>query len=145
MASKTGIINTYFAPRLAQLNIPLKMAVNNRYDLTEGKRIPLQWIKTSSALNIDICKFTILLWPGNSYAYFKWRAFYQKICKTFIHCHCFDLAGKAIGQLRKLLPDKPMCIVVRPDGYILKFYQIDNYSCDQTINYLKVIFSSKLT
>lgn len=141
IASKTGVIDKYFSPRLAQLNIPVSGAPNNKYSLEVGKRVPLQWIKTSSALTMSLCQFTILLWPGNSYSYFQWKLFQEEVYKIFPMCNCVDLAGKTVGRLRNLLPEEAICIVVRPDGYIFELYKININSYDQLISELKKLFS----
>ncbi len=126
VSAKYGLLDSYFSPKISQLNIPIDKAHHSSEVLSVGMRIPLQWANYNCEPKLDIVKSTLLFWPGKYYSFFEWQSFQHAMKQAAYQFCCVNLAGKPLGVLKNFLPDTPLCIVVRPDGYIAKLIDLSD-------------------
>lgn len=118
LSSKTGILDKYFTPRIAQIDIPMAPLAAGKTCLEVGRRIPLEWISRDISPQLNPVQHTLLFWPGDHYIHSEWRGFIEKAVQAIKAASVINLSGKAPGLLKDLLPSSPLCVIVRPDGYI---------------------------
>jgi 2-polyprenyl-6-methoxyphenol hydroxylase-like FAD-dependent oxidoreductase len=133
IASKSRVIDKYLTPRIAQLDIPLGGLQEGKVKLELGRRIPLEWDPSSLAPYLSLTKHTIFFWPGEKYVYSVWDSVCEKAKKSILHSDVVDLSGKVLGYLKGLLPKHPVCLVVRPDGFISEVININMFSPEESI------------
>ncbi|SHF55158.1 FAD-dependent monooxygenase [Vibrio gazogenes] len=124
--SRLGFLDKFLSPRIAQIDIPmfdLKEGVNK---IERGRRIPLEWEESCTIPNLSINSHTILMWPGDEYDYNSWNGLFNKLSVSFSEGIFINLAGNTLGLIRGLLPSKPLCIIVRPDGFISKVLDVND-------------------
>jgi 2-polyprenyl-6-methoxyphenol hydroxylase-like FAD-dependent oxidoreductase len=62
---------------------------------------------------------TILLWPGHEWSTTEWTSTVDSIVGAMPgHVRVIDLAGKAPGHLSDMVGERPVAVVVRPDGHV---------------------------
>ncbi|MFI7002389.1 FAD-dependent monooxygenase [Nocardia sp. NPDC050175] len=124
VGSTTGLLERYVAPQLAQTTTthgpPAKFGV-----LTAGRRLPLSWRTVAAEPMLDRERYSIILWPGNTYDWTSWREFSGDITRRNPDAAVIDLAGRPPGRLGPLLPDKAVALICRPDGHLERVLQLD--------------------
>ncbi|TFH90268.1 FAD-dependent oxidoreductase [Vibrio ouci] len=132
-ASKSKAIDKYFAPRVAQLDIPMGDLSEGKLKLEPGRRIPLEWDTSAIGPYLNLSEHTIFLWPGDEYVYSTWASIFEQAKTSITHSHVVDLSGKVLGYLKDLLPKHPISLIVRPDGFISDIININMHSPEKSI------------
>jgi hypothetical protein len=136
LSAKCGLLDNYFSPKMSQLSIPIDKVRHSSKMLSVGMRIPLYWTNHHCGPKLDTVKSTLLFWPGQYYPFFEWQSFQNTMKQTPSHFCSVDLAGKPLGVLKDFLPNRPLCIAVRPDGYIAKLVNFSHTYYKPVIEYM---------
>ncbi|MDE9518919.1 FAD-dependent monooxygenase [Xenorhabdus bovienii] len=135
-ASKTGIVDRFLSPRIAQIDIPHGELSEGIMKLESGRRIPLEWNKNPLSPHLSLTKHTIFFWPGDHYIYSEWEKYFDSATKIIIGAVLVNLSGKVLGLIKDFLPTNSACIIVRPDGFIIDLVDIDSISSNEAFNIL---------
>ncbi|MFV8846111.1 FAD-dependent oxidoreductase [Serratia fonticola] len=136
MASRTGLVDKFLSPRIAQIDIPHGELSEGKNLLESGRRIPLEWRSSFLSPHLSLTKHTVFFWPGNSYIYSDWLAYFEKASGAVKGASLVNLSGKVLGLLKDLLPSQSVCIVVRPDGFISDLIDINGNSSNEIFGIL---------
>ncbi|WP_348991421.1 FAD-dependent monooxygenase [Xenorhabdus szentirmaii] len=136
IVSRTGIVDRFITPRIAQIDIPHRELSEGITKLESGRRMPLEWNKSTLSPHLSLTKHTIFFWPGNHYIYSEWVKYFNSATKTVIGANLVNLSGKVLGFIKDLLPANSVCIIVRPDGFISDLVNIDDISSNEVFNIL---------
>ncbi|PHM30076.1 FAD-dependent oxidoreductase [Xenorhabdus innexi] len=136
IVSRTGIVDRFITPRIAQIDIPHGELSEGITKLESGRRIPLEWNKSTLSPHLSLTKHTIFFWPGNHYIYSEWVKYFNSATKTVIGANLVNLSGKVLGFIKDLLPANSVCIIVRPDGFISDLVDINGISSNEVFNIL---------
>ncbi|KAA0015601.1 hypothetical protein F0A16_19970 [Salinicola corii] len=139
MASRTGLVDKFLSPRIAQIDIPHGELPEGKNLLEPGRRIPLEWHRNLLSPHLSLTKYTILFWPGDHYIYSEWLAYFEKASEAVKGACLINLSGKVLGLLKGLLPSVSVCIVVRPDGFISDLIDINGGGCNEVFGVLNGI------
>lgn len=124
VGSTTGLLERYVAPQLAQTTTthgpPAKSGL-----LTTGMRLPLSWRTVAAEPVLDRERYSIILWPGNTYHWTTWREFSGDMIRRNPEAKVIDLAGHPPGRLGPLLPGGAAALICRPDGHLERVLRLD--------------------
>ncbi|KAF6656669.1 FAD-dependent monooxygenase [Enterobacteriaceae bacterium EKM102V] len=136
MASRTGLVDKFLSPRIAQIDIPHGELPEGKNRLEIGRRVPLEWRSSFLSPHLSLTTHTVLFWPGNHYIYSDWLSYFEKASAAVRGATLVNLSGKVLGLLKDLLPSKSVCIVVRPDGFISDLIEISENSSNEVFGIL---------
>lgn len=142
VASLTKVLENYVSPRFAQLDSTIGAGeklrfVGKKKSLAAGDRVPLSWTENWQSPVLAKDAYSILLWPGKTYAYDGWTAFAREVSAAMPEHKVINLGAMPLGRLLDRLGARPQSIIVRPDGHIQSVVSLDACAYSKGINAIR--------